>query len=87
LGGKMMSLYRISIKIEPEELGEAFANTDSNAQAKIFNSMASDLKKVCGSDFGMQLVSMAKDLDQHAKDMIKSLNDFINWDTWNTKEV
>ena len=74
-----MSLYRISINIAPKEIGEAFANTDSNAQAEIFNTMADDLMKVCGRDFGMQLVSMAKHLKPHAKDMIKSLNDFADW--------
>jgi hypothetical protein len=73
-------LHRISIRIDADDLGEAMANTDSHAQAEILNSMAMDLQKVCGSDFGMQLVSIAKDLNKSGKKMIRSLNDFVNFD-------
>jgi len=73
-------LHRISIQIKAEDIGEALANTDSGAQAEILNNMAMDLQKLCGSDFGMQLVSIAKDLNKSGKKMIKSLNDFVTWE-------
>lgn len=73
-------IHRLSIPVSPDDVGEAFAGTDAGAQADMFNSMAKMLKRICGSDFGMQICYVAKDLDTHGKQMIGQLQSFVKMD-------
>ncbi|MCK5616195.1 hypothetical protein KAR91_80770 [Candidatus Pacearchaeota archaeon] len=68
---------RVSIKMEPEAVGDAFACTDASAQATMINAMGKMLKGVCGRDMGMQVCYIAKEIDSHGRQLIFQLMDFI----------
>ena len=76
---EVIMLNRVEIKIDAKAIGDAFANTDAEAQADMINQMGKLLKMLCGSNFDMQACFIAENLDKHGEDLIKSLRSFIRF--------
>lgn len=71
--------FRVTIKIDPKAIGQAFAYTDDEAQAQMLNEMALELKAVCGdSSFGHQVCALSKHLDVNGKRLVESMKAFID---------
>jgi len=70
--------HRVTIKIDPKAVGQAFAYTDDEAQAMMLNEMALELQACCGRESSMQVCYFSKHLTPIAKALIKSIQDFID---------
>jgi len=68
---------RVSIRLDPKMVGEAFAHTDDEAQAEMLNEMGKELKVVCGGAPGPQLCGISNRLNPQGKELIRELHGFI----------
>lgn len=69
--------HRVTIKIDPKAVGQAFAYTDDEAQASMLNEMGLELKACCGRDMGMQVCAFSKHLDKNGIALIEQIQGFI----------
>ena len=70
--------FRLTIKIDPKSVGQAFAYTDDESQATMLNEMGLELKACCGRDLGMQVCAFSKHLDNNGKHLIEQIKSFID---------
>jgi len=69
---------RVTIKIDPKAVGQAFAYTDDEAQAQMLNEMAVELTACCGNKAEMQICAFSKQLNKHGIELIKKIKSFID---------
>lgn len=70
--------HRIVIEIDAKAVGQAFACTDDRAQAEMINTMALELKLICGTDGGMQVCALSNHIDKNGKWLINELKSFFD---------
>lgn len=69
--------HRVSIEIEAKHVGQAFANTDDQAQAEMINEMALELSAICRNDYSGQVCAFSRLLNDNGKKMIKEIYEYI----------
>jgi hypothetical protein len=70
--------HRVSIEIDPAAVGQAFANTDDEAQAAMISEMALELKALCGNKYEDQICALSKLLTNHGKHLVREIVAFID---------
>lgn len=67
------------VEISPEELGEVFANMDSNEQARFFNEFGKEVKTWSGS-FEEQFLSImnSNELNKNGRSILTKIKGVLN---------